>query len=66
MTQKCLNHTNIDILFEQMRGEAVPQRMWQDALLDPRGLRGGVDGTTKLAGRQRFDRVAAGKQPASR
>ena len=33
--------------------------------LDPRGLGGGVDGTTELAGRQRFDRVAAGKQPAS-
>src|SRR5215472_9120202 len=55
--QKCLNHTNIDILFEQMRGEAVPQRMWRDALLDPRGLGGGVDGTTELASRQRFDRV---------
>src|SRR5258705_10626670 len=49
-----------------MRGEAVPQRVWRDALLDPRGLGGGMDGTTELAGRQRFDRVAAGKQPASR
>src|SRR6516162_6094277 len=28
-------------------------------LFDPRGLGGGVDGTTELAGRQRFDRVAA-------
>src|SRR5262249_12417666 len=46
------------------RGEAVPQRMWRDALLDPRGLGGGVDGTTELASRQRFDRVAAGEQPA--
>src|SRR5215472_14714879 len=25
VTPKCLNHTNIDILFEQMRGEAMPQ-----------------------------------------
>ena len=66
VTQKCLNHANIDILLKQMRGEAVPQGMWRDALFDPSGLGGGVDGTTELAGRQRFDRVAAGKQPASR
>jgi hypothetical protein len=37
-----------------------------DTRFDPRGLGGGVDGTTELAGRQRFDRVTAGKQPASR
>jgi hypothetical protein len=61
MTQKCLNHANIDILLEQMRGEAVPQRVWRHALLDPRSLGGGVDGTTELASRQWFDRVAAGK-----
>src|SRR6516162_10977015 len=66
VTQERLDHANIDILFEQMRGEAVPQRMWRHALFDPRGLGGGVDGTTELAGRQRFDRVAAGKQPSSR
>ena len=33
---KRLDHGNIDILFKQMRGEAVPQRMWPDALFDPR------------------------------
>src|SRR5215813_12053472 len=33
---------------------------------NPRSLGGGVDGTTELASRQWFDRVAAGKQPASR
>src|SRR4029077_3911123 len=66
MTQKCLDHPNIDILLEQMRGEAVPQRVGRHALLDPRSLGGGVDGTTELARRQWFDRVAAGKQPASR
>src|SRR5262252_5395145 len=66
MAQQCLNHANIDILFEQMSGEAVPQRMWRHALLDARGLGGGTDGATELTGRQRFDRVAARKQPASR
>ena len=49
MTQKSLNHANIDILLEQMRGEAVPQRVWRDALLDPRGLGGGTDGAAELA-----------------
>ena len=53
VTQKCLNHAIIDILLKQMRGEAVPQGMWRDALFDPSGLGGGVDGTTELAGRQR-------------
>src|SRR5262249_47665400 len=45
-----LNRTHIDILLEEVRGEAVPQCMRRDALLDPRGLGGGVDGTTELAG----------------
>ena len=29
MTQKRLNHANIDILLEEVRGEAVPQRVWR-------------------------------------
>src|SRR5260370_15436953 len=66
MTQKRLDQANTDIWLKQMRGEAVPQRVWRDALLDPRGLGGGVDGTTELTGRQRLDGVAAGKQPAAR
>src|SRR6516164_5716471 len=66
MTQERLNHANIDILLEEVRGEAVPQRVRRHALLDPGGLGGGADGAAELTGRQRFDRVAAGKQPASR
>jgi hypothetical protein len=50
MTQKRLNHANIDILFEQMRGEAVPQRVRRHALLDPGGLGRGTDGAAELAG----------------
>ena len=65
MAQKCLNHANIDILLEEVGGEAVPQRVWRHPLLDPRGLGGGMDGAIELTGRQRLDRVAAGKQPAS-
>src|SRR5215831_8380299 len=44
----------------------MPQRVWRHALLDSGGLAGGTDGAAELAGRQRLDRVAAGKQPASR
>src|SRR6201993_1938402 len=65
VTQKRLNHANIDILLKQMRSEAVPQRVWRHALLDPRGLGGGTDGAAELAGRQRLHRGAAGEQPTS-
>ena len=66
MAQKCLKHANIDILLEEVRGETVPQCVWRHALLDPGGLGSGTDSAAELAGRQRLDRVAAGKQPASR
>jgi hypothetical protein len=45
-----LDHANIDILLEEMRGEAVPQRVWRHALLDPRGLGGGTHSAAELAG----------------
>src|SRR6516164_6161359 len=66
VAQERLDHANIDILLEEVRGEAVPQCVWRHALLDPSGLGGGADGAAELAGRQRLDRVAARKQPASR
>jgi hypothetical protein len=28
MTQECLDHANIDTLFEKVGGEAVPPRVW--------------------------------------
>src|ERR1700751_4394554 len=55
MAQKCLNHANIDILLEEMGGEAMPQRVWRHALLDPRGLGSGTDGAAELAGREQVD-----------
>src|SRR5271154_2470341 len=44
VSEQHLNHANIDVLFEQMGGEAVPQGMGRHALGDSRGLRRGVDG----------------------
>ena len=66
MAEQHLDDADVDVLLEQVGGEAVPQRVRRHPLLDPGGLGGGVDGAVELAGRQRLDRVAAGKQPASR
>ena len=44
----------------------MPQRVRRHALPDSSGLSGGVDSTVELTGREWFDRVAAGEQPAPR
>ena len=55
MAQQCLDHANIDILLEEVRGKAVPQRVRRHALGDPRGLGGAADNAAELPGRQRLD-----------
>ena len=50
MTQKRLDHANIDILLEEVRSEAVPQCVRRHALLDPSGLGRGTDSAAELAG----------------
>ena len=54
------------LLLEQMRREAVPQRVQRDALVDLGHLRGGMAGAIELARRHRLHPVAAGKQPTLR
>jgi len=66
VTEECLDHADVDALLEQVGGKAVPQCMRRDALGNPGCLGGGADNPAELAGRQRLNRVAAGKQPASR
>jgi hypothetical protein len=46
-----LDHADVDLLFEQVGGEAVPERVERDALVDPRWLCREVAGTVELAGR---------------
>jgi len=46
-----LDHTNIDILFEQMRGEAVAQRMQADVLPDAGSVRRLMEQAAELARR---------------
>ncbi len=61
-----MDDADVGVLFQQVGGEAVPQRMRRHSLPDPGGLGGGVDGAVELTGRERLDRVAARKQPAPR
>ena len=61
MAEQHLDNPDVSILFQEMRGEAVPQCVRRHPLLDPCGLGGGVDGAIELAGRQQFDRVATGE-----
>ena len=61
-----LDHADVDVLFEQMGGEAVPQGVRRHALGDSRQVLGGVHGAVELAGRHWIDRVLARKQPGLR
>src|SRR5262249_14671038 len=45
MAEQHLDDADVSVLFEQMRGKAVPQRMRRHAFLDPGGLGSGMDGT---------------------
>src|SRR5713226_2768023 len=58
-----LDHADVDLLLQEMGGEAVPQRVERDTLVDPGHLRRGMAGTIELACRQRLHRIAAREQP---
>ena len=64
VAEQYLDHANIDVLLEQMCGEAVSQGVRRHALGDTRQARGGVHGAPKLAGGHRVDRVLAGESQA--
>src|SRR5215218_336196 len=66
MAEQDLDDANVDVLLQQMRGEAVAQGVRRHLLADPGGLGRGVDGAVHLTGRQRRDRIAAREQPALR
>src|SRR2546423_13676836 len=58
VAEQHLDDADVGILFQEMGGKAVPQRMWRHPLFDPGGLGGAVNGTVKLTGRQWLDRIA--------
>src|SRR5215469_10795089 len=63
MAEQNLDDADVGVLFQQMRGEAVAQRVRRHALLDAGGLGSGMDGAIELAGGERLERIATGKQP---
>src|ERR1700722_613857 len=66
VTQENLDHADVDVLLEQMRGEAVPQSMWCYPLVDLRHLRGRVNGAVDLARPEMVGLVLPGEQPKPR
>src|SRR6266478_6202525 len=61
-----LDHSDIDVLFQQMSGKAVPQGVERYALVDLGPIGCGMAGAIELARRHRLHAVAARKQPALR
>ena len=62
-----LDHANVDLLLEQMRGKAMPQRVQRHGLVELSQLRRGTAGAVELARRQRVDPVLPGNsQPWGR
>src|SRR5919107_6369806 len=51
-----LDDANVDVLFQQMRGEAVPERVRAHALGDPGLLCGCMEGAVELARGEWVDR----------
>ena len=64
--QQHLDDADINVLFEQVGGKAVPQRVRTDALADARCFSGLVDGTVQLPRRDGVGVVGAGEQPPVR
>src|SRR3954454_17702299 len=65
MAKQDLDDPNVGLLLQQVRGEAVPQRVHGDVLVE-HGVGGcRVAGPVELAGRDRLYGVAPGKRPAA-
>ena len=50
VAEQDLDHADVDVLFEQVSGEAVPQGVRRDALGDARRLRRGVNARARAGG----------------
>ena len=49
VAQEHLDHADIDLLLQQVGGEAVPQAVRRDPLVDPGRLPGAIEGTARRA-----------------
>ena len=63
MSEQNLDHTNVDVLLEQVRGEAVSQRVRRHPIGQPGRLGGHVADPIELARRHRVDAITAGEHP---
>ncbi len=54
-----MDHADVDVLFEQVGGETVSERMRRHALGDSRLPRRRMHGAVELAGGHRVDRILA-------
>src|SRR5262249_45472913 len=66
VTEQDLDHSDIDVLFQKMRGETVPQCMRRHALVDLGHLGSSVAGAVELPRRHWIDGVLAREQPRLR
>ena len=64
MPQQRLDDTNIDAVLQQMRGEAMPQGVWADPLVDACCLCSVDNDTMELPSAERLEVVHAREQPA--
>src|ERR1035437_5924294 len=61
-----LDHADVDTILEQVRGEAVAQRVRADVFCKAGDLCGLLDDAPELASGDRLARVLPGEQPTSR
>src|SRR5215217_4399072 len=65
-SEQHLDDADVDVLLEQVSGEAVPQGVQRDALVDLRHFGRGVTGAIELARGHRLRRIAPREQPTLR
>ena len=65
MAEQHLDHADIHLLLEQVRGKTVPQGMQRDAFVDTRREGSLVHGAVELTCGQGLDGVQAREQPAA-
>ena len=58
-----MNHANVDVLLQEVRSEAVPQRMGRHPLRDLRHLRSRMNGAMELARPEMVGLVLPREQP---
>lgn len=64
VAEQRLDDADVYPVLKQVRGEAVPQRVWPDPLADARRHAGFDDDAVQLTGAKRLEIVLPGEQPA--